>query len=151
MKTHDPVVKRRPLPRTFGALVRAYPLRALRDEVDHDNAWEMIDRLTSTPRRTAGQQEYLDTLSILFSAYEQEHYAIETSDLPPLEIVQDLLDHNDMTASDLGRLLGDRSLGAKILRGERQLSKEHIVRLCDRFKVSADLFLNRVAFTRRVA
>ena len=46
-----------------------------------------------------------------------------------------------MTASALGGLLGNRSIGSKLLRGERELSKAHIRRLCERFKVSADLFL----------
>lgn len=48
-----------------------------------------------------------------------------------------------MTATDLSRLLGDesRSLGSRILRGERELSKAHIKALCKRFAVSADLFL----------
>ena len=47
-----------------------------------------------------------------------------------------------MTASDLGRMLGDRSLGSRVLNGRRRLSKEHIKILCGRFKVSADLFLD---------
>jgi hypothetical protein len=42
-----------------------------------------------------------------------------------------------MTDSDLGRLLGDRVLGSKILRGERTLSKDHIRKLRERFKVNA--------------
>jgi antitoxin component HigA of HigAB toxin-antitoxin module len=51
------------------------------------------------------------------------------------------LEQNDMTASDLGKLLGNRSLGSKILRGERELSKQHFRILTERFKVDAGLFL----------
>jgi antitoxin component HigA of HigAB toxin-antitoxin module len=46
-----------------------------------------------------------------------------------------------MTSSALGELLGHRSLGSKLLRGKRQLSKTHIRILADHFKVRADLFL----------
>jgi len=46
-----------------------------------------------------------------------------------------------MTASDLGRLLGQRQLGATILRGDRKLSKTHIRRLAEHFHVDAGLFL----------
>jgi antitoxin component HigA of HigAB toxin-antitoxin module len=46
-----------------------------------------------------------------------------------------------MNESDLGRLLGERSLGHKILKGDRQLSKAHIRRLSDYFKVDAGAFL----------
>ena len=47
----------------------------------------------------------------------------------------------DTNASDLGRLLGERSLGPKILSGQRELSKAHIRKLADHFGVSAGLFL----------
>jgi antitoxin component HigA of HigAB toxin-antitoxin module len=46
-----------------------------------------------------------------------------------------------MTASDLGELLGNRSLGSKVLRGERELSKTHLRILAERFKVDAGLLL----------
>ena len=46
-------------------------------------------------------------------------------------------------ASDLGRLLGEpRSLGSKLLTGERVLSKTHIRILAKRFGVRGDLFLS---------
>ena len=47
-----------------------------------------------------------------------------------------------MTASDLGRVLGNRSLGAAILRGDRAISKANAIKLADYFKVSAALFLS---------
>ena len=46
-----------------------------------------------------------------------------------------------MSVSDLGRLLGQRELGSKLLREERQLSKTIIVKLADHFHVSPAYFL----------
>ena len=46
-----------------------------------------------------------------------------------------------MSESDLGRLPGDRSLGHRLLAGERSLSKAHIRRLADLFAVSPSVFL----------
>jgi len=49
---------------------------------------------------------------------------------------------HDMSAADLARLLDvHRTLGAMILRGERQLTLAHVRTLAKRFSVSADLFL----------
>jgi len=129
------------MPKKFEELVRMFPPHAIHDAVDYENTQEVIDRLTSIPKLTKGQAEYLDTLTVLFEAYEEERYRVETSDISGREALRYLLDRNDMTPSDLGRLLGDRSLGSRILRGERQLSKSHIRKLCERFHVSADLFL----------
>ena len=130
----------REMPRRFEDLVRMYPPRSIRDRTDYDNAQEIIDRLTSVPRLTKGQKEYLDTITILFSAYEEAHYSIPVSDISGLDALSYLMQQNNMTASDLGRLLGDRSLGSRILSGKRSLSKQHIRKLCDRFKVNVDLF-----------
>ena len=129
------------LPGRFNDLVAMLPPRVIRDETDYDNAIEMIDRLTSIPTLTKGQGEYVETLSVLVEDYEREHDAIDTSHITPREILAYLCEQNEMTASALGRLLGNRSIGSKLLRGERELSKAHIRTLCDRFKVSADLFL----------
>ena len=129
------------LPTEFESLVRLFPPSAIRDEIDYENTQAMIDSLVSIARPSKGQIKYLETLSQLFEKYEEEHYPIETSDLTPLEMVKHLMEEHGMNASALGSLLGQRSLGSKIMRGERELSKAHIRRLADHFGVSTDLFL----------
>jgi antitoxin component HigA of HigAB toxin-antitoxin module len=119
------------LPTGFAELVRLFPPQAVHDEVGYANTQEMIDRLTSVPKLSTGQAE----------AYENEHERIETSHLSPLDLLRFLLESNGMNGSDLGRLLGNRELGPKILSGSRQLSKAHIRKLAGRFKVEAGLFL----------
>jgi HTH-type transcriptional regulator/antitoxin HigA len=105
----------------------------------------MIDRLSiiDEEKLTPGQTDYLLVLSDLVEKYENEHHAIDLSHLDGVDVLKHLLEQNGMTASDLGRLLGNRQLGAAILARQRQLSKRHIVRLCERFGVSADLFLRQ--------
>jgi len=129
------------LPAGFPDLVRLFPPQAIRDEIGYANTQEIIDRLTSMPKLTAGQSEYLQTLTILLEAYENEHERIDTSRVTLLRLLRFLLESNDMSASDLGRLLGNRAIGAKILNGSRQLSKSHIRTLSDRFKVDGGQFL----------
>jgi len=47
-----------------------------------------------------------------------------------------LLEQNDMSAADLARVLGcDRSVGPKLLRGERRLTVDHIRTLARHFQV----------------
>ena len=46
--------------------------------------------------------------------------------MTPVELIRSLMDEHSMSESDLGRLLGDRSLGHRILSGQRELSKAHI-------------------------
>jgi antitoxin component HigA of HigAB toxin-antitoxin module len=134
-------IGRAKLPAKFADLVRLFPPQAIHDEVGYSNMQEMIDRLTSLPKLTSGQAEYLETLTILFEAYENEHERIDTRHLSPLDMLRFLLEANGTSGSDLGRLLGNRELGPKILNCTRQLSKTHIRKLAERFKVDAGLFL----------
>lgn len=47
-----------------------------------------------------------------------------------------------MTGDDLAKLLKvDRSVAYKILKGTRNLTTNHLRRLCERFSVRADLFI----------
>ena len=51
------------------------------------------------------------------------------------------MEESGMTQADLGRLLGNRAVASLILNGHRQLSKTHIRKLANHFKVSPALFL----------
>jgi len=130
----------RRLPKVYGELVALLPPRPIHDEVDLANALEMIDRLAGFDLN-ADQEDYLDALSMFVEAYEAERYPVEDSDLGPLDALKALLAEHALTASDLGRLLGNRTLGPAILAGRRSLSKAHIKKLAAHFKVEPGLFL----------
>lgn len=128
------------IPARFNDLVAMMPPRAIHDAVEYDNAIAMLDALLARPRLSKGQQDYLETWALIVRAYEQAHHAIG-DDATPAEALAYLLEASGMNASDLGQLLGNRSLGSKLLRGERELSKAHIVKLCEHFSVQPGLFL----------
>jgi len=124
-----------PVPHTFENLNALRPLRPIADKVDLGNAREIADRLAVLDQRTRDQDDYLETLSTLIEKYEAEHAAIDTSALSPVEMLQYLMEGRGMSVSDFGRVLGERSLGAAILRGDRKLSKTHIRKPCAYFGV----------------
>ncbi len=129
------------VPKTFDGLNTAHALRPIRDGVDLENAMEVVDKLAVMPKRTKDQEDYLETLSTLIEKYEAEHDPIQTQDLSVVEILESLMEGREMSASDLGRVLGSRELGSVVLRGDRRLSKSHILKLAEHFSVSPALFL----------
>ena len=132
-----------PLPRQFEALVAWMPPQAIRDDVQHANTVDVIDRLMALARPSKGQKVYLETLVQLVEAYESKHHAIKTSDISGLDSLKHLLQESQMNASDLARLLKVHpSLGSKILKGERSLTIDHLRKLAAHFKVSMQLFLD---------
>ena len=128
------------VPTRFEDLNALRPLRPITDKVDFENAQEVADRLAVLAKRTRDQDDYLETLSTLMEKYEADHAAVDASKLGAIEILKYLMEGRGMSASDLGRLLGERSLGAAILRGDRKLSKAHIRTLCAHFAVGPGVF-----------
>lgn len=131
----------KPLPKTYAELVRLLPPRTIHDDVDLENITETIDRLAVLDHPTKDQADYLDTLSTLVIAYENARHSLDISHLGPLETLQFLLKERNLSGSDLGRILGQRQLGSAILRGDRQLSKNNILKLAAYFGVSPDVLL----------
>jgi len=132
---------REPLPETFDALHALHALRPIKDDVDYENAVQLVDRLAVMAAPTEDQADYLATLTELVAKYDEEHFTLDIAHLTGLDTLKYLLKTHDLTASQLGELLGNRALGSKILRGERELSKRHLRILADYFKVNASVFL----------
>jgi HTH-type transcriptional regulator/antitoxin HigA len=130
------------LPSAFDALVRLNPPAAIHDDVAYDNAMHLVNRLTALPKPTKGQLKYLDTLTILVERYEDETEGAVPQGIDAAGVLRFLMEDRGMSASDVGRLLGDRSLGPRILNGDRALSKAHIKTLADHFKVSPAVLLD---------
>jgi HTH-type transcriptional regulator/antitoxin HigA len=126
-------------------LVRKFPLRPIRSEVQLRAAHKVIDELTRIPEEklTRDQADYLEVLGDLASAYEDRIMSPEVAPVTGLDVLNHLMDANDMSASDLGRLLGHRELGSKIVRGEREISKSHAKALGEHFGLPPETFLRR--------
>jgi HTH-type transcriptional regulator/antitoxin HigA len=117
--------------------------QAIRDDVEHDNALEVIDTLMALRKLTPGQARYLETLVQLVEAYEARHHSIQTDDMSGIEFLKHLMEENEMNGSDLARLLEVHpSMGSKILQGDRFLTVQHLRKLAAHFKISPAVFLD---------
>jgi HTH-type transcriptional regulator/antitoxin HigA len=129
------------LPSTFEGLCKLrWPL-PIHDRVNLDNTLEIVDRLAGRADLTPGQEQYLETMTVLIEAYETRSFPVRTTQRNPIEILKYLLQGRGMSASDLGRLLGNRSLGSAIISRRRGISKAHAIALGKLFAVSPGLFL----------
>ena len=130
------------LPTTFEGLVGELMPCAIHDKVAYLNAMEMVQALARVPELSAGQHKYLDTLFTLIEPYEKEHYRVNPAHVTPVEMLKSFMNDHDMSGADLARLLGvSPSTASLILKGKRNLTVNHIRKLAERFRVSADVFL----------
>jgi len=140
MKTTQTKIEFARLPKDYAGLCRMLTPRPIHDKVDFENVTEITDAMAGH-KLTPDQEDYFDLLCRLIEDYEKEQ-GLPAPTATALDALQHLLDAHDMSAADLARLLGvHRTLGAMILRGERQLTLAHVRTLAKHFSVSADLFL----------
>jgi HTH-type transcriptional regulator/antitoxin HigA len=88
----------------------------------------------------SGAGDYLDTLLVLVTRYEEEHHAIDET-ITPQQALKALMESNNLSQADIGRLIGSESAVSMFMKGDRDLSKPQIKKLAERFKVDAMLFL----------
>jgi HTH-type transcriptional regulator/antitoxin HigA len=129
------------VPKKLRDLTRMYTPLAIDSDRTYRQTMKWIDELAVLDKRTKDQERFLETLTILVETYEEKHHHIDVEELGPIEVLKFLMDQHGLSGRDLGRILGQAQLGGKILRGERELSKSHIRKLCDYFRVGPELFL----------
>jgi HTH-type transcriptional regulator/antitoxin HigA len=139
MRTSTGTIRFDDLPTTYEGLVQLHMPRPIHDEVELENATDLID-LMAGHDLSADQEDYLDLLSDLVAKYEEGTSPIGEG-AAPREVLAWLIEEHGMSITELGKLLGDRSLGSRILSGERSLSKSHIRIVAEHFKVSPAAFI----------
>ena len=121
-------------------LVRRFPLRPLRNDSEHSGAVKTIEALMGRDL-DGGAGDYLDTLILLVNKYEDDRHTPRGAHLTPQQALRAIMNANDLTQAEIGRILGSESAVSMFLKGERELSKAHIRALAEHFRVSTDLFM----------
>ena len=119
------------IPKTYAALMALHLIRPVHDQVDADNAAEMIDLLAGHALN-AEQADYLDLLSELYEKWESAQFPISRAS--GAELLRLVLAERGESAGQLAKLLGiDVSLAYRVLRGERQLTAVQIRKVADSY------------------
>ena len=129
-QTSTPYAK---IPKTYAALMGRHLLRPIRDQVDADNAAEMIDLLAGHALNVE-QADYLELLSDLYEKWESTQFPLSRA--VGSELLRLVLAERHEGGADLAKLLGiDVSLAYRLLRGERQLTAGQIRKAADAYGI----------------
>jgi HTH-type transcriptional regulator/antitoxin HigA len=99
--------------------------------------------LTALENITAAQSEAIELLTLLIERYEQEHYSIPAAN--PTSVVKYLLQSQGLNQRDLIPEFGTESAVSMFLSGQRKLNLEQVKKLSSRFRLPADVFIEKVA------
>ncbi|MDI1338052.1 MAG: helix-turn-helix domain-containing protein [Lacunisphaera sp.] len=127
------------IPKTYAGLMGLHLLRPVRDQVDADNAAEMIDLLAGHTLN-AEQADYLDLLSDLYEKWEHAQFPLSRA--TGSELLRLVLAERNEGSADLAKLLGiDVSLAYRLLRGERQLTAAQIRKVANTYGIDPGALL----------
>lgn len=124
-------------------LVLAFPLASVRSEAQFDEAQRVMDRLLALPALDEGQAMYLDALSDLVAAYEDEHYAIAPAS--DADMLRHLMEARGVTQAELSRDTAlPKSTISEVLAGKKSFSRQMIRKLADYFRVDVSVLAANV-------
>jgi len=115
-------------------LVQAFPLASIKSDEHLDTAQEVMDQLLAKRELDDGEEMYLDALSDLVAAYEDEHHPIA----PPsdADMLRHLMEAKDLTQAQLSRETGiAKSTISEVLAGKKAFSRQVIRKFADYFRV----------------
>ncbi len=125
-------------PKYAELLAKAAPA-VIDTEKENERHIAMLYELSHHHRELSSDEKKLvELLTLLVEDFEEKHYPLPRAS--PLEAISFLMDQHGLKQKDLVDVFGTPSIVSEVLNGKRQLNKDHITRLSERFHVSPELF-----------
>jgi HTH-type transcriptional regulator/antitoxin HigA len=123
----------------YSALLARTTPKVIRTEKENEAYTKILYDLDRRSKKlTIAEKELAGLLTLLIEDFEEKRYALSRA--KPLDSLRFLMDQNDLKQKDLVDIFGTPSIVSEVLNGKRELRKEHILRLSERFHVSPELF-----------
>jgi len=107
-------------------------LKPIKNDHELNLALKRIDELWGAKPNTPRGDE-LDVLMLIVEKYEEEHYAIPTSD--PIEAIKFLMEQNSLSRKDLEPYIGTSGRVSEVLSKKRSLTLSMIKKLHEGLKI----------------
>ena len=123
----------------YTALLAKVPPCVIRSDEQNDAYIEALYAMEQrAAERSAEETEPAELLTLLIEGYEAKHSALPKAS--PLQAIEFLMDQHGLKLKDLVDVFGTASVVYEVMRGKRELNKEQIRRLSERFGVSPEMF-----------
>jgi HTH-type transcriptional regulator/antitoxin HigA len=122
----------------YAAVVSRHPPRIIRSEAENERCTAVLEELDQRyDDLSRAEREFAELLTLLIEDFESKHSTLPKAS--PVDVVRFLMEQHELRQKDLLDVFGSASVASEVLSGKRELSKEHIRRLADRFSVPVDL------------
>ncbi len=136
-------MKSRTITQTLRNPEKYAPLLAIRNGREYDAAVAQLNDLVDEVgyNRKDPRYRFIDTLSVLIEAYDEEHH--EIPDASGVELLKFLMEQHALSQGDLPEV-GSQGVVSEILRGKRELNARQIQALSRRFHLPAGAFFPEI-------
>jgi HTH-type transcriptional regulator/antitoxin HigA len=125
-------------PTDYGALLSEVKPEVIQGEEQNQLYIRQLEQLTDKPTVSPAEEKLIALLTVLVEEYENKHYAVPIAG--PLDIVRHLMEVHELRQKDLMDVFGAESTVSDVLNGKREITKEQVRRLSNRFHVSPAVF-----------
>ena len=126
-------------------------IRPIRTDADHRRALAEIEQLWGAADGSR-EGDKLDILVTLVEVYEERRWPIKSRRrFDPVDVLHFAIDELGHTQAELAKILGSRSRASEILSRRRPLTLEMIQKITTRWKIPADLLVQRYRVGTRAA
>ncbi len=123
----------------YTALLTKFSPRVIRTEEQNERYIAALYELEQQGEAaSADELELAEMLTLLIEDFEEKRYGLKKA--TPLEMLGFLMEQHGLRQKDLVNVFGTPSIVSEVMRGRRELNKEQIRRLGERFGVSVELF-----------
>jgi HTH-type transcriptional regulator / antitoxin HigA len=123
---------------SYMELVQDFPLASIKSDEHLVEAQRVMDQLLARGTLDEGGDTYLDALSDLVGAYEDEHHPIEPAS--DADMFRHLMDAKGVSQIQLSRETGlPKSTISEVLAGKKPFSRQMIRKLADYFHVDVSV------------
>jgi HTH-type transcriptional regulator/antitoxin HigA len=135
---------------TYKALLAKVSPQVVRSEEQNEGYIAALYELERRHKRwSEAERELADLLTLLIEDFEEKNYRLPKAS--PLEVIAFLMEQHGLKQKDLTDVFGTPSIVSEVMNGKRELNKQQIRRLSERFKVSPEVFFELQAEYRTFA
>lgn len=122
----------------YARLLARIPPKVIRTEAENEHYVNALYALQQKRSLKREEKELADLLTLLIENFEEKRYQLPRA--TPRQALSFLMEQHTLKQKDLVDIFGARSIVSEVLNGKRELTKEQIRRLSQRFHVSPELF-----------
>ena len=111
---------------SYGQLLQQALPKIIESDEENERLSVELERLDALPRMAPEQHALGELLTLLIQQFERRY---DLPNVAPLEAPQSLIEDRGLRQRDLLNVFGSSSVASDVLRGKREISKQHARRL----------------------